>query len=631
MKVYSFDIFDTCIVRACGSPKNIFEILASKVCYKPLSKTERLEFVLERIDAEKRARDKKESGEVTLEQIYEEAKFEALTDCSKEEIKKLEINLEIDLSSGVKEIREKVDSLRKKGLIIFISDMYLPREVIEKILIKNDFLREKDYLFISHETGFSKNNGSLYRYVQEQLKISKFNWIHFGDNRYADIRQARRFGIKAKKIIHKYSFYENLLIESAIDIDSYKAQCLASISKAIRLQLSSNPKTLFGADFVAPIFSLFTLSILEDAKRNNIKKLYFLSRDCLIPYNIACEFIKANPEYKNIECHYLYLSRSSIYFPCLSEISVESLGTLNFDPTLPLSYSLPRLKNFIPDSDFDELNNLIKNKKGKELEETVIKFLSKLWMKERNVLLQYFIQEGLAEDNGSSAIVDIQGSRTCQVRINSLLEEYGYAKVRGYYFTISEPRNKPTFKNEYKTEIIQNFLNQYTQYKDSRALGFLLEQYFAVSEQGRTIGYQYENGIVVPEFDPNSIVPEYTDIFSFHNSVSLDFLSYFNKCNLLPEINTLFQLNLKILFEFASKPERNYLKALYKFPIIEFDSGTKYLVDKIGFFNLIKRHNIWFRGSLYYTFRFSFIVNFGLEILDFARRGRNYLKRRIQP
>ena len=31
MRYYSFDLFDTCFVRACGDPKNIFDLLAYRI------------------------------------------------------------------------------------------------------------------------------------------------------------------------------------------------------------------------------------------------------------------------------------------------------------------------------------------------------------------------------------------------------------------------------------------------------------------------------------------------------------------------------------------------------------------------------------------------------------------------
>ena len=29
--IYSFDLFDTCFIRACGAPRNVFDLLAYRV------------------------------------------------------------------------------------------------------------------------------------------------------------------------------------------------------------------------------------------------------------------------------------------------------------------------------------------------------------------------------------------------------------------------------------------------------------------------------------------------------------------------------------------------------------------------------------------------------------------------
>ena len=54
--MYSFDIFDTCFVRTCGSPDFVFDILAEKVLGKNSSLTERMDFAYTRREAERIAR-----------------------------------------------------------------------------------------------------------------------------------------------------------------------------------------------------------------------------------------------------------------------------------------------------------------------------------------------------------------------------------------------------------------------------------------------------------------------------------------------------------------------------------------------------------------------------------------------
>ena len=51
--IYSFDVFDTCIVRSCGKPDNIFRLLAEEVV-QDKDESRLRAFVIERKNAEKR-------------------------------------------------------------------------------------------------------------------------------------------------------------------------------------------------------------------------------------------------------------------------------------------------------------------------------------------------------------------------------------------------------------------------------------------------------------------------------------------------------------------------------------------------------------------------------------------------
>lgn len=52
MRVSSFDIFDTCLVRKCGDAKNVLELLAEHAFVKSVSSETKRAFVSARIEAE---------------------------------------------------------------------------------------------------------------------------------------------------------------------------------------------------------------------------------------------------------------------------------------------------------------------------------------------------------------------------------------------------------------------------------------------------------------------------------------------------------------------------------------------------------------------------------------------------
>lgn len=164
--IYSFDVFDTCLVRVCGSPANALEVLSYKVASKwnvDESDAEylRQQFVVLR--TEQRGK---------LEDAYAEIAKVLELPCSVEEMVSLEMQTEEELMRPVLSVRDLVDTLREKGQIVYISDMYLPDVFIKALLVEHGFFREGDALFVSDSVNAWKYDGTLYPYVRDALGAS---------------------------------------------------------------------------------------------------------------------------------------------------------------------------------------------------------------------------------------------------------------------------------------------------------------------------------------------------------------------------------------------------------------------------------------------------------------------------
>ncbi len=202
IKVVSFDIFDTLISRPFYNPTDLFIILEAKV-NKLLNITDTIKFKEIRIEAENVARDKIKLinpmyEDITLDDIYDVV--QELTGISKtyiEQIKQEEINLELKYCltrNFAKELFDLTKHLGKK--IIITSDMYLPKDVITKILKNNGYL-DYDELFLSSDIKLCKNTGNLYKYVTEKFGVSGENILHIGDNFESDVIQSQKSGWNA--------------------------------------------------------------------------------------------------------------------------------------------------------------------------------------------------------------------------------------------------------------------------------------------------------------------------------------------------------------------------------------------------------------------------------------------------
>lgn len=135
---------------------------------------------------------------------------------------------------------------------------------------------------------------------------------------------------------------------------------------------------------------------------------------------------------------YLYVSRSSLYLPGLPAITPDSLLSLRktmfgfTDET-----ELDILGNFITSETWHEVECVMRSGsgsgKGEELfaNPEVLAILSRYHDTQRDLILRYFIQEGLADPIHKTVVVDIRGTRSCQQAINAILRQGDSGQRKG--------------------------------------------------------------------------------------------------------------------------------------------------------------------------------------------------------
>lgn len=604
MKYYSFDIFDTCFVRACGSPLNVFDLLAYKILGNDSEDSHRMDFALIRINGEKKARLASQKEEVCLDEIYSYCSFAGLTSMPNEQILQAEIETEMEQLVPVYSIQKKVEELHKNGYsVYYISDMYLPQNVLSNLLKKHGFWKESDKLYVSSEYGITKHSGNLYRYIAAQNHIPYRKWHHYGDNKQSDYKAPKRLGIKANLIKHKHSFYERFVLNNGYFPRFFVNQHLAGISKAIRLSFPDTPQYLFAADLIAPLYVPLVYNILQDAQKKGIKKIFFLARDGYILYQIAKELIFKFP---SLEVNYLYVSRSSLYLPGLSEITTESLLSLTktaFGFTNETQLEI--LRNFIDNNTFEKVKAISNKKIDIDLfsDLHILSILSQYHNKQRDYILKYFIQEGLADVHCKTAIVDIRGTRTCQEVINSILIQGGYLRTDAYYLEVLEKRKNMLSTGEYYSLFYRERLVNTLPLTYIRELGNIFEQYFSISPHYRTITYKECNGKIQPVFDEKEIDETIKKTVEVHKETVKTFALYFINNKLYLYLPSVLMLACGVIGYFAQKPAYNYLKALCLIKANNQNGKYKYIIKRPTLCD-IKQHSIeWWRGSLFFTLK----------------------------
>lgn len=202
IKVVSFDIFDTLVVRPFSKPHDLFTLLAERIS-SIFNIGDKCNVKQLRIDAEQIARDRlyhnnPSYDDITLDEIYEVFKeISNLTNDAVQQIKEEEVGLELKYCytrNYAKELYELAKYAGKK--VIINSDMYLPKNVIVQILTNCGYT-DYDELFLSSETRLMKHTGKMYNYISRSLGIESRAFLHIGDTVGSDIDHAKKSGWNA--------------------------------------------------------------------------------------------------------------------------------------------------------------------------------------------------------------------------------------------------------------------------------------------------------------------------------------------------------------------------------------------------------------------------------------------------
>ena len=305
-RLRSFDIFDTAIFRKVFEPQDIFTLIEEEKGNN---------FKKKRIEAEKKASEK--NHYYTLEEVYE-----FLPEFSIED----EINTEIANIYANNEILEEYNKDPENS--IFVSDMYLTSDKLQRILEGVGYINPR--IFVSCEMKAYKASGELFRKVEEKLN-RQIN-VHYGDNYMADIVGAKEAGIPE-------THFKPSLSTHKLSLPAVKNSKLKKVLAILETEGNAEEQLV---GHVAPMVSEFTKWVLSQRKEG--QKIFFLSRDMIVPYRLATEVLEAKDVY------YLNVSRKSLA-PVIKKSKNKSLkehfGTMNLEDLHSNKKSLEEIKNYL--------------------------------------------------------------------------------------------------------------------------------------------------------------------------------------------------------------------------------------------------------------------------------------------
>ena len=200
VKVVSFDVFDTLLLRPTGTEADKFRLLDRR--FDELTDAQ-ISFGSLRILAERTLRRRVLGGELGkedfgLDEIYSVIRDEFFieTDVA-ERMMQEEAALEEKLCTPRESGRYLFGAAKKaKKRIVLVSDMYLGSEQIAKLLEKNGFTGFET-VFVSSERGTRKLTGSLFRDMISCVGTRPEEILHIGDDPENDCRMAEACGMRA--------------------------------------------------------------------------------------------------------------------------------------------------------------------------------------------------------------------------------------------------------------------------------------------------------------------------------------------------------------------------------------------------------------------------------------------------
>jgi predicted HAD superfamily hydrolase len=469
--VYSFDVFDTSLVRIWARPTHLFWEVGYQLQKEELIQISPESWSHHRIEAERTARETVSSNEVTLEEIYEQ--LTPSLNWSKSEVEKaIQKEIEIELLSlrPVPVTQRKIQSLQQADQrVIFISDMYLSEEVIRNFLKESKVWTSNSTLYVSSEVKVHKVSGKLFHHCLAEERLKPSQLYHVGDNLYSDVKVPRKLGISSESLTQAHlNRYEEKIADTTRLPLKFRS-LLAGASRLTRLQsqqTSHDKQVIWNttASAIAPLLFGFVYWCLVEAQKKGIQRLYFVARDGQILQKIA-QVICQKWGYA-IECRYLYGSRKAWHMPAIQEIGEFELdwmlgGTKLLSQLVSIRSMCERV-NISPEQIKDVLErygfppakwdlNLQQHERDllRQIftEKEITKLIISTAASYREKVIGYFRQEGL-DDGTSFGFVDIGWGGNIQRSFSKLLSIAGLypeSGVCGFYFGLQQ--RKP-FQND---------------------------------------------------------------------------------------------------------------------------------------------------------------------------------------
>lgn len=293
--LHTFDVFDTCVTRLVGKPEDVHLLVGRLAFAEHLITINPTSYAHARTRAELRACSRVSQEEVTLDDIFEVLSEEMLLpDDIVSQLTALEISLQFQMVYPVPSALKMIQSLRASNCCIgFLSDTYFPSWVVSQILSNLGISEAGDIVLVSSTASEMKANGKMYLKASRLVGCEVTEISHLGDHSFADCVVPRRLGAHSSLVNWcKLNVYEKIL-EAYYGQTGGLASIMAGTSRAARIHYDSGDAiATVAAGVASPILMSYVLWLLRKSRAKGLQRLYFISRDGEILFDIAKNLVR---------------------------------------------------------------------------------------------------------------------------------------------------------------------------------------------------------------------------------------------------------------------------------------------------------------------------------------------------
>lgn len=423
----SFDFFDTLFLRPLCDPEDLFDLMGARLGYA--------DFRTRRQLAQRHAFDRMiEQGrrEITLADIYAHLHYPGINAA---ELMQMESALELALlkpNPGLINFYQELLAQNKQ--VVILSDMYLSAQFFKACLQRHQLPQVP--IFVSSECNATKRDqGDLFTYVSEHTQVKASRILHIGDNPNADVKQARHKGWQT-------FLYQELDKPKPIVGRSVMASLARGLWRTHASLFAANSFQAFGYRYAGPAAVGFLAWISEQAKKDHIDRLFFLSRDGYILHRLAPLLAFDLPR-----SDYLYGSRVAFTMASISEENYLHHLPFLISGAQGLSANEMLERIGVPVPALEVMSAFGLGDQVRFSSTNQDKFIQFLWSyrwevckvarRNRRLMFQYLKTLGV-EDGQRIGIIDVGWNGTTQEALERVIAEMFETRIHGYYFSLTD-------------------------------------------------------------------------------------------------------------------------------------------------------------------------------------------------